>query len=304
MAEKISSSELERLIRRKVKEKGLAADVSDEQIIELKKKIRDAVNGRPATPDVQMDVNAGAPAPGEIPTPITHEVQADPESLEVAHKEGELSQKEQDLASQELELKQRESELEQKEKAEEYVPQLPAFINDIGPESIIVFDMNELSFGGESMSNAAFRLKANPNEKASPHQLWVAKGIKTLKVYMSQPVQIGIMEFNPFNGTTTFTHTGTQLPDAIVPSYDATADTEAIAKAENTGSLQAAIDSQFPKEPMQDAIEPKDDVTVHATDPDMGLGSAIDQIIREKIHSVMKSYFAGETGENGFPALK
>lgn len=304
MADKINSSALEQMIRRKIKEKGLAADISDDQIIELKKKIRDAVNGVQQTPNVKMDVNAG-PQPGEVPSPISHEMQADPMAIEDAKRDGELEQKEQELAAKEADIEAKAHELEQKEDAEEYIPQLPAFINDIGPESIIVFDVNELSFGGESMSNAAFRLKANPNEQATPHQLWIQKGIKTLEVFICKPEKIGMMEFNPFNGTTKFTHTGMQLPDAIVPYYDPTADTETIAKAENTGSLQDAINSQVPDEPMKDAIEPIDDVTVVTNlDPNMGVGTNFDQIIREKIHAALKSYFAGENGENGFPALK
>ena len=85
-----------------------------------------------------------------------------------------------------------------------YTPELPSFLNKIEPAKVIVFDMNELSHGGESLTNAPLRTFENPDVKKSMNDFWVGEGKKKAEVYMAKFEKIGEIEFNYVNGTSQF----------------------------------------------------------------------------------------------------
>jgi hypothetical protein len=85
-----------------------------------------------------------------------------------------------------------------------YTPELPSFLNKIEPAKVIVFDMNELSHGGENLTNAPLRTFENPDVKKSMNDFWVNEGKKKAEVYMAKFEKIGEIEFNYVNGTSQF----------------------------------------------------------------------------------------------------
>lgn len=85
-----------------------------------------------------------------------------------------------------------------------YTPELPEFMNSIEPGKVIIFSQNELSEGGENLSNKPLRTFSNPDEKKSMHDLWMENGKRKAEVYMVKLEKIGDLEFNYANGTTQF----------------------------------------------------------------------------------------------------
>ena len=85
-----------------------------------------------------------------------------------------------------------------------YTPELPSFLDKIEPGKIIVFDMNELSQGGENLSHTPFRTFSDPDVKKSMSDLWVEDGKRKAEVYIAKFEKIGDIEFNYANGTSQF----------------------------------------------------------------------------------------------------
>lgn len=85
-----------------------------------------------------------------------------------------------------------------------YAPELPSFLDKIEPAKIIVFSQNELSEGGENLSNKPLRTFEDPDIKKSMNDFWLDKGQRKADVYMAKLEKIGELEFNYANGTTQF----------------------------------------------------------------------------------------------------
>lgn len=85
-----------------------------------------------------------------------------------------------------------------------YTPELPEFMNNIEPGKVIIFSQNELSEGGENLSNKPLRTFENPDQKKSMHDLWMENGKRKAEVYIAKLEKIGELEFNYANGTTQF----------------------------------------------------------------------------------------------------
>lgn len=85
-----------------------------------------------------------------------------------------------------------------------YKPELPSFMDKIEPAKVIIFSQNELSEGGENLSNKPLRTFENPDEKKSMNDFWLDKGQKKAEVYMAKLEKIGELEFDYANGTTKF----------------------------------------------------------------------------------------------------
>lgn len=307
MKKQISLSEIDTLIRKNIKERGLSQDISDSTIEEIKKKIRTHFGGSVRYPfmgqyiintdgnddgsetsvgdavidggggmdegildpkeDQTIDVNA---APESA---VSHSTVVDQNSIEVARKEGELQAKEQELAR-------KEAELNAKEEAIKYQPQLPEAITKSDPAQIFVYDMNELNMGAESMTQNPYHLRNNPDQKKTMQQIWLEEGKVRAEVFGVEFKKIGELVFDPFQGVCKFAHMPQPLPDDL--------------PKEEVDSVQAAKDSQLPLEPMVDAIEPVMDVTMSPS-TDMGLqGADVQKSMEEVIQKILRSYFTGQ----------
>ena len=150
---KITTIELEEMIRQRMSEQGIGEGEIDQELIEqMKTRIKDAVNSdMTAVPDeeeeenIVLDVSPEQPTdtPGEAPEPITADVETSEEMEDATRKEGEMDERERELARREEALTQKETELGQKEAEMAHQPELPKFIEDMGPAKMFVFDENE-----------------------------------------------------------------------------------------------------------------------------------------------------------------
>jgi len=100
-----------------------------------------------------------------------------------------------------------------------YEPTLPSFMDKIDPAKIIVFDMNELSEGGENLSHKPLRTFENPDVKKSMSELWVDEGKRKADVYIVKLEKIGCLDFNYANGTTKFEEKRFEPDFAIQAKY-------------------------------------------------------------------------------------
>lgn len=87
---------------------------------------------------------------------------------------------------------------------ESYTPELPNVLANIGPAKIVVFSQNELSEGGENLSNKPLRTFEDPDTKKSMHDFWINNGQTKAEVYIAKLEKVGDLEFNYANGTTIF----------------------------------------------------------------------------------------------------
>lgn len=198
MAKQVTVNEIENLIKEKLKSSG--AELSDDIVSRIKESILEKYKQDKGENEGEI-INEKAPIDVDIssePTPTEQDV-ASPESVQ---KEVEVGVKEGELQKKEEELQQKEQELNKKEEELKYKPQLPTPLKDVGKEEFFVFDENQISFGGEALSNTQLYLKNNPEVKSSMHSEWINKGMTKADLYVVEYKKIGEMEFNPFNGTT------------------------------------------------------------------------------------------------------
>jgi len=282
----ITTSEIEDLIKKTIQTKGLNADISEEKINEIKNKIIEKANA---------DLNAYANSNNEIegeevvdiqPTnyqdssSITQTTTVDNDEVEQYKKEGELDQKSNELNQKEIDLANRESELQRKEDQLAYEPKLPETLENVGAEEFFVFNTSELSHGAEGMSYNKFRKKGEPDTKSSMSDIWSKDGKTKADVYVVEFKKLGNLEFNPFNGTSTFTEDRFENP-------------EELSKVPQDGlTPEAAVDSQNATEDMQDTIDPVMDKTLPPAE-DMGLVNAVDmeKIVKDRVDAIIKDYF-------------
>lgn len=312
MKHQISLSELDTIIRKNIKERGLNDEISEDKIQEIKKKIRqrlgvasygipfphpyimnmdgndDGSGGladggggdggggameeqAPPMEDETLNVNASAePA-------VSHSTVVDPESIEVAKKEGALEAREQ-------ELQQREAMLNQKEKELAYNPQLPDSITKADPAKLFIYDKTELSLGAESLTRMPYHMIDAPDEKKSMQDIWLQEGKVRAEVFQVEFKKIGDMVFDPFQGICRFVEMTQPLPNDL--------------PAEEFDSVQQAINSQMPTEPMIDAVEPVMDVTLPAS-TDMGLqGADVQKSIEGVVEKILRNYFTEKNNSN------
>jgi hypothetical protein len=205
MADKITTSEIEDIIKKKLKESGLSDDIIQSSVKQIKDKIMDKYNS--SKPEGDTNVN-NAPENNEENKTVDVDISSEsPSGMEEANpelvkKEVEQDLKEKEIEDKEKELKAKEIELDQKEKELEYKPQLPEPLKELGKEQFFVFDENQISLGAEALSNCAFYLKNNPEMKSSMHSTWINKAFTKADLFIVEFKKIGELEFDPYQGTT------------------------------------------------------------------------------------------------------
>lgn len=289
MSDKITQTELDELIRKKIKEKGLSNDIGEDKISELKNNISLKLkkpNISEVTPtNEQPNQTVVAKTNDEVPTTspesITQTTTVNKDAIELAKREGELEEKEKEFAQKQSELTLKEKELMEKEQALSYKPQIPAILENIGNEKLFVFSDNELSLGAEALSKTPFRLMSNPDEKRSMVELWATEGKRNATIYEVKFEKIGELIFDPFEGTSNYVK-------------------KSIEDGENPNNInldgltpEEAYASQEPKEPMIDSIEPQKDLTVNNSidlqNPSIPFD--LEALIQKRVDSIIKSHF-------------
>lgn len=290
MSEKISHTELDKLIRNKIREKGLSNDIGEDKISEITHIISSQLK-KPELTEVapaEKPIAQASPIQNTVPqTPIdntpnaiTQTTTVSKDAVDLAKREGELEEKEKSLAQKQSELTIKEKDLLEKEQALAYKPQIPEVLEGLGNEKLFVFNEDELSLGAEALSSALFRLMSNPDDKRSMIELWATEGKKGADVYTVKFEKSGEIIFNPFEGTATYTKK--PFEDGETP----------LNISDNSGlTPKEAYESQEPAETMIDIVEPKTDVTL-PTSNDMGLhNNELDSIIKNRIDAIIQSHF-------------
>ncbi len=204
--EKITTSELEEMIKNKFTEKGvLENDITVEILNNISSKIKEEANkNKPTekTPNTEIESNSNELMPEKIVNSEKNR-QTD-NSEEISYRDGELDERERRLSEKEAELIRREQELTSKEKEVEYQPEMPQVINNMGCEDFFIFDENQLSVGAEKLSNTEFNLVNYPKEKSTMKSIWLKDGKKEANVFKVVFEKIGCIKFEPFEGISTF----------------------------------------------------------------------------------------------------
>lgn len=84
------------------------------------------------------------------------------------------------------------------------IPEIPDFLKDVPPGKIFVYDFNELSVGGENLSNKPFKTFENPEISKSMSQMWSENGITKAEVYQTKFEKIGEVVFDYKSGMSQF----------------------------------------------------------------------------------------------------
>lgn len=152
-----------------------------------------------------------------------------------------------------------------------YEPELPDFIEKIEPAKFIIFDMNEVSLGGEQLSNKPFRLYADPDTKKSLHDCWKEEGKKTGEVYIAKFEKIGNVEFDYRNGTSHFTEKRFEEP----------VDTSASVHHDNPYASEATP-QEMEEKPVEMAVQ-------NAVD--------VEEQVKSYIEDILRKHFSNPTEE-------
>jgi len=207
MAEKITTSQIEDIIKEKLKSSGLTDEsVIKDSIAKIKDKILDEYKNRDnkesnidknePVKEKEEDINFEIPA-------VENEIEAgDEPNPELIEKNVEQDFKEKELEEKEKELTVKEFELEKKEEDLKYKPQIPEPLKTLGKEEFFIFDENEISLGAESLSNFNFYMKNNTEMKCSMHSIWINNAMTKADLFKVKFEKIGELDFDPYEGTT------------------------------------------------------------------------------------------------------
>lgn len=99
------------------------------------------------------------------------------------------------------------------------IPQVPDFLKDVEPGKIFIYDFNELSVGGENLSNKPFKTMEDPNISKSMQQMWSEKGITKAEVYQTKFEKIGDIVFDYKSGMSQFIERGAEPDINVMQQY-------------------------------------------------------------------------------------
>lgn len=260
MKRQISMTEIEELIKDKLRKNGVIDMIGEDKISEIKDKVRSIIHSKKleevdAQASNQTSTQQGQTVATQNPN-VSVKTTQDPEKTEIAKRQTELEIKQKELEEKEAKLREKEAELQQKEKELSYKPELPEKLKSVGTGELIVFSENELSAGLENLTERKFRMKNDPDVKVSPHDLWLNDTITRSNVYLVELKPIGQLVFNPYHGTTVMESTEGGV-------------SEPTDKQPNTSEygVEGAIESQFPEQEMLDMIQPVKNVTQPIVNP-------------------------------------
>ncbi len=295
MENKISLSQIETMIRKNIRDKGLMNDISEEKIQEIKNKLKKHLSLPSAmfhinqmAPPIQLsgpyDIGGGSDSAGgdsgggdgggmgetviSDTTPTDDQsISNPPEMTFIGGQQAPYPTLKDDAIGPQS---------SQQEVSVGYEPRLPNSIEKAEPEKIFIYNENELSLGAESLRTTPFCLVNSPEEKMTMEQMWLEKAKVRAEVYKVEFVKIGEMVFQPNNGICKFERVSEQIPSTI-PVND-------------SNMVQQAILSQEPIEPMQDTVAPVMDVTLPPSD-NMGLKTAnIEKEAMDLISKALQKY--------------
>lgn len=88
----------------------------------------------------------------------------------------------------------------------QFQAELPEFLYKVEPAKLIIFDENELSQGGENMSNTQYRMMDDPDQKTTMRSLWLKDGKLKSEIFIARFEKIGEISYNHMDGTSSFSN--------------------------------------------------------------------------------------------------
>jgi hypothetical protein len=292
MSSKIKDSELNLLIKSKIKDLGLTNDIDNSKFTQIVQAVKSnlkkvkpiSMNEEvPATntpvQNTEQVQNNTQSVPTTAPETINQTISVSKEAVELAKKEGELGEKEKEISEKAAALNTWEQELKQKEENLSYKPQIPNVLLNIGNAELIVFNEGELSIGSEGLSHALLRQKDNPDVKTTMEDIWKNEGKRNATIYLVKFDKIGEISFDPFAGTSKFEYKPYEegeMPNSV--PY---------------GGLtpEQAVNSQEAITPMIDSTEPVTNVTMPEDTLMPSLKFDMDKFLKDRIESMIDAYF-------------
>jgi hypothetical protein len=186
-----------------------------------------------------------------------------------------------------------------------HTPELPYFLDKVQPGKLIIFNQNELSEGGENLSNKPIRTFADPDVKKSMRELWLENGQKRAEVFLSKLEKIGELEYDVANGTTVFTEKRFE-PDfniqnqykenpyvdknsmiSSVPSVD---DSQIVRQIASSVDLQKTVENIVLKMLQQQAIQANPTSNVLHTDNNIDVNKGVNKALEENASTTDKAF--------------
>lgn len=199
MSNKINTEELKAMIANEIKEIGLHTVLNQESMKKIQDKVMNAYNldkAKKEIPEVIPEAVAPVPVMTSAPSLDSFPNVVEPEIA--------TGNTESNIDSSASLNQATPVDMSTSGNIPAYKMEVPDFIKNIEPGKVIIFSQNELSEGGENLSNKPLRTFDNPDEKKSMHDLWMENGQMKAEVYIAKLEKIGDLEFNYANGTTQF----------------------------------------------------------------------------------------------------
>ncbi len=198
MEKGINQEELNNLIAQEIRDKGLNEVLKLEAIRErVVQKLEELGQSQPTQTVNELENPAVASGPTQFPT------EEEEESLPPAESNAEIQQPVVDKEAGDVSLN---ATFEPKVSTQD----IPDFLKKVEPGKLIIFDYNELSEGGENLTNKPFKTFDNPEEKKSINQMWSEEGKTKAEVYQAKFEKIGDLIYDYKNGITNFEELNTQ----------------------------------------------------------------------------------------------
>jgi hypothetical protein len=138
------------------------------------------------------------------------------------------------------------------------IPEIPDFLKGVEPTKIFVYDLNELSVGGENLSNKLLKTLKDPEKRKSMQQMWSENGTTKATVYQTKFEKIGEIIFDYKSGTSQF------IEKSAEPDFN--------------------IQQQYKENPY--ASEPKKEIETYIKN-----NVNLDEKINDVVTNIVKNYF-------------
>jgi|GEM_PF-2275138 len=218
MKKKLTQEELRQMVVNSVRENGMNEVFNDEHINEIVKGIISDYKISKEKADIPSEISESPTFTGAALPPIMSASSSLPSEEEVLGTKG----VEQNPIDMDMEIgKESGAEpIEQPSEPRMYRPELPLELQGREPAEFIVWDYNDLSVGGENLSNKPFGTLEDPETKSTMFKKWKEEGKSTAKVYVAKFEELGEIHFDYVSGQSYFVEKGKgQNVDTSVNTY-------------------------------------------------------------------------------------
>ena len=218
MKKKLTQEELRQMVVNSVRENGMNEVFNDEHINEIVRGIISDYKISKEKADIPSEISESPTFTGAALPPIVSASSSLPSEEDVLGSKG-VEQNPIDIGM-EIGKEAGAEPTEQPSDPKMYRPELPLELQGKEPAEFIVWDYNDLSVGGENLSNKPFGTLEDPETKATMIEKWKEEGKSTAKVYVAKFEELGEIHFDYVSGQSHFIEKGKgQGVNASVNTY-------------------------------------------------------------------------------------